>query len=73
MMIVEMPYGLVEIKTQEQAMKFIRNHCLDCPFNSMLARCNHPHPEICERAVKSALLACKPRQVSYIPDSMEML
>ena len=70
-MIVEMPYGIVEINNQEQAMRFIRHHCFDCPYNSMFSACNYTESHNCDRIIKSVLLAFAPRQISYIQKPVE--
>lgn len=33
-MIIEMPYGKVEINSKEDAVYFIKNHCNNCSYSN---------------------------------------
>ena len=47
-MIIQMPYGNVEINSIEEAIHFIRNRCNNCPHSSLIHLCSGYQAELCE-------------------------
>ena len=47
-MIIEMPYGMVEIKSKEDAIYFIKNRCNNCPHSNEMWSCSGYQAKLCE-------------------------
>ena len=47
-MIIEMPYGKVEINSKEDAVYFIKNHCNNCSYSNEMQSCSGYQTKLCE-------------------------
>jgi hypothetical protein len=58
-MIVEMPYGIVEINSKEDAIYFIKNRCNNCPHSNEMWSCSSYQASICEAKEQELIQALK--------------
>lgn len=49
MIIIEMPYGKVEINSIEDAIYFIKNRCNNCSHSNEMWSCSGYEAELCEK------------------------
>jgi hypothetical protein len=58
-MIIEMPYGKVEINLKEDAIYFIKNRCANCPYSNAMWSCSGYQAQLCEEKEKKILQMLK--------------
>lgn len=54
-MIIEMPYGKVEINSKEDAIYFIKNRCTNCPHSNEMWSCSSYQAKLCEEKEEKIL------------------
>ena len=47
-MIIEMPYGKVELNSKEDAIYFIKDRCNNCPHANEMWSCSGYQAKLCE-------------------------
>ena len=58
-MIIEMPYGKVEINSKEEAIYFIKYRCNKCIHSSQMWSCSSYQASICEAKEQELIQALK--------------
>ena len=58
-MIIEMPYGKVEINSKEDAVDFIKNRCNNCSHSNEMWPCSGYQAKLCEEKEKKILQMLK--------------
>lgn len=58
-MIIEMPYGTVEIISKEDAIYFIKNRCNNCPHSNEMWSCSSHQAKLCEEKEEKVLQMLK--------------
>lgn len=58
-MIIEMPYGKVEINSKEDAIHFIKNRCNNCHFSNQMWSCSSYQAKLCEEKEEEILQLLK--------------
>ena len=58
-MIIQMPYGNVEINSIEEAIHFIRNRCNNCHHSGLMHPCSGYQAELCEAKEQELIQAIK--------------
>lgn len=61
-MLVEMPYGTINIVDANDAIKFVRNHCSCCPYSNQMYACSGEQAAKCSDNVIHVILAFTPNQ-----------
>lgn len=57
--VLEMPYGRVEINSKEDAIYFIKNRCNNCQHSNEMWRCSGYQASLCEEKEKQVIEALK--------------
>lgn len=57
--VLEMPYGRVEINSKEDAIYFIKNRCNNCRRSNEMWRCSGYQASLCEEKEKQVIEALK--------------
>lgn len=58
-MIIEMPYGKVEINSKEDAVYFIKNRCANCHHSNEMWSCSGYQAKLCEEKEEKILQMLK--------------
>lgn len=58
-MIIEMPYGKVEINSKEDAIYFIKNRCNNCSHSNEMWSCSGYQAKLCEEKEEKILQLLK--------------
>ena len=57
--VLEMPYGRVEISSKEDAICFIKNRCNNCQYSNEMWRCSGYQASLCEQKERKVIEALK--------------
>lgn len=53
-MVVDMPYGQVEINTPNDAIQFVRHHCEDCYMKGLMG-CSYATSSQCDEMIRRVM------------------
>ena len=61
-MIIEMPYGEVEINNIEDALYFIKHRCDSCPHSNLMWSCSNYQAKLCEEKEQELIIFIKEKR-----------
>lgn len=61
-MVIKMPYGVVSIDNEESAVKFVKDHCKDCPYSIGSFLCSGEQASMCSVLIDQVIQQYRPKK-----------